>query len=282
MHNDIFDLQAYFTRIGFRQTESAGIGTLNTLVKLHAACIAFENLTPWLGLPVNIELDSVAQKLLFDGRGGYCYEQNALMRAALQGIGFEVTGLAARVLWQRPADAEPAQSHMILGVVVDGTPYLVDVGFGGQSPTAPLRLDIAAPQKTPHGSYRITPMRERYLVEVQIENDWAPIYSFDLQPQLAGDYKVFNWFCATHPQSRFVTELVAAIAGPEGRYALLNDKLSHYPCNGLPQQRTLATVRELSDALQEVFLLQLPRHPDLEYRLEMTLQRAKTAQGDAS
>ncbi len=35
-------------------------------------------------------------------RGGYCFEQNLLLKTTLETLGFAVTGLAARVRWMAP------------------------------------------------------------------------------------------------------------------------------------------------------------------------------------
>jgi arylamine N-acetyltransferase len=39
--------------------------------------IAFENLTSLLKQPVKLDLASLQQKLINEGRGGYCFEQNS-------------------------------------------------------------------------------------------------------------------------------------------------------------------------------------------------------------
>jgi arylamine N-acetyltransferase len=39
--------------------------------------IAFENLNSLLNQPVKLDLASLQQKLINEGRGGYCFEQNS-------------------------------------------------------------------------------------------------------------------------------------------------------------------------------------------------------------
>jgi arylamine N-acetyltransferase len=49
------------------------------------------------------------------GRGGWCFEHNTLFRHALEALGFSVTSLAARVLWNAPPDSPMGpRSHMLL------------------------------------------------------------------------------------------------------------------------------------------------------------------------
>ena len=259
-----FDLTDYLQRIDYRGQPSVDLDSLKSLITLHTETIPFENLSPFLGQPVEIDLASVQRKLVKEGRGGYCYEQNALLRAALRAIGFQVSGLAARVLWQAPANHQPAQSHMILRVEIEDTSYLVDVGFGGQTPTAPLRLDTSAEQATLHGLYRLRRVGGDYLLETKIARNWSPVYRFDLQKQSAGDYKVFNWYCSTHPDSRFVKQLVAARAFNGGRHTLLNRELRYYPLNGPGTVVHLAGPQALRDTLVDVFGISLQDGPEME------------------
>ena len=63
----------------------------------------------------------------------------------LTALGFEVTGLMARVLWMVPDHLPPRpRSHMVLAVRAPGddTTWLADVGFGGCVLTGPLGGDL--------------------------------------------------------------------------------------------------------------------------------------------
>src|SRR5471032_2344964 len=99
----MIDLDAYFARIGYDGPRMATLETLRALHRLQPQVIAFENLDPLLGRPVRLDASSLEQKLVHGGRGGYCFEQNLLFAHALRAIGFKVTELAARVLWNVPA-----------------------------------------------------------------------------------------------------------------------------------------------------------------------------------
>jgi N-hydroxyarylamine O-acetyltransferase len=261
------NLDEYFQRIGYIDRPSADLDTVKALVIQHTQSIPFENLNPFLGWPVHIDLPSVEHKLVRDGRGGYCYEQNNLFRAVLEAIGIEATGLAARVLWQIPQDSQPAQSHMMLHAKIEGVAYLVDVGFGAQTPTVPLLLDNEAEQCTPHGVYRVRRLGGDYLLESKIDGKWLPVYSFDLRKQSAGDYKVFNWYCSTHPQSRFVNELVAARAFSGGRHTLRGRELTYYPRQGPKMVFNLANLQELRHTLTDIFGIELPKGPEVSLAL---------------
>ena len=85
------DLDAYFQRIGYSGDCSPRLTTLQRIHQRHSQTIAFENLNSLLKQPVKLDLASLQQKLINEGRGGYCFEQNSLLRAVLLALGFEVT-----------------------------------------------------------------------------------------------------------------------------------------------------------------------------------------------
>lgn len=146
-----FNLDAYLERIGYKGPQSATPGTLEAVHALHPAAIAFENLSPLLGSPVMLDADSLQAKLVAGRRGGWCFEQNTLFRHALEALGFSVTSLAARVVWNAPTGAPIGpRSHMLLLVDLKGLPWIADVGFGGNVLTAPLRLEPHSVQPTPN------------------------------------------------------------------------------------------------------------------------------------
>src|SRR5262245_53576019 len=135
------DLDAYFSRIGYSGPKSATLEVLNAIAAAHIQSIPFENLDVLLRRPILLEPAAIFQKLVYDRRGGYCFEQNGLLMEVLASMGFQVAPLSARVRLQRPRDYTPPRTHVFLRVVIGGESWLVDVGVGGLSPTAAVRLD---------------------------------------------------------------------------------------------------------------------------------------------
>jgi arylamine N-acetyltransferase len=72
---------------------------------------------------------------------------------------------------------------------LDG-PYLVDVGFGGQTLTSPIRLDVGPVQQTRHEPYRIRERGELCQLESEIRGEWQPLYIFTTRPQPQIDLEV--------------------------------------------------------------------------------------------
>jgi N-hydroxyarylamine O-acetyltransferase len=252
-----FDLSAYFARIGYDGPRTATLETLRAIQLLHPQAIAFENLDPLLGRSPRLDIGSLRQKLVHSRRGGYCFEQNALFGHALRALGFRVTGLAGRVVWNRPDETPPPRSHMILRVEIDGVAWLADVGFG-LSPTGPLLFEPNLEQQTPHEPFRLTTDGGQFTLQAKLLGKWQSFYRFDLQVQEEVDYEVANHYVSTWPTSHFVTSLIAARAAPGRRYGLRGNQLSIRPLSGAGEQRVLESAAEMRGALSDLFGIAVP------------------------
>jgi N-hydroxyarylamine O-acetyltransferase len=262
------NLDAYLDRIGYSGPRTATLDTLKALHVLHPAAIPFENLNPLVGWPVALDVDALQAKMIAGGRGGWCFEHNTLFRQALEAMGFSVSSLGARVLWNAPPDQPTGpRSHMLLLVNLDGLPYLADVGFGGNVLTAPLRLEPHVAQSTPHEPHRLSPLENGFVLEASLNGDWMPFYRFTLEPQFPSDYEVSNWYLCHHPSSFFRHTLIAARTTLEGRYALRNNELSIHSKTGT-EKRTLPDAAALRSCLETDIGLHLPDSPELTSALE--------------
>lgn len=262
-------LDDYFLRIGFPDKPAVDIETLGKLQELHSQIIAFENLNPLLGLPFKLDMESLQQKLLKDKRGGYCFEQNILFRFVLEKIGFHVKGLIARVIKEGvPEGLITPRTHMLLLVTLNKDLFLVDVGFGGMTPTAPLLLEAREAQVTTLEPYRVVPNAHNYILEVSIQGNWKPLYSFDLEEQFLPDYEVSNWYTSMNSASRFMSDLFVSRTALGSRYILKNNQLSIRDIKKGSEKRLLNTVAELKKTLENIFGLKLPVEKGLDAKLE--------------
>ena len=254
------DLDAYFERIDYAGERAATLEVLSALQGAHTGVIPFEGIEPMLGRPVPLDIASLEAKLVRGGRGGYCFEQNGLFRRVLAALGFQVTPLAARVVWMEADDAPPgALTHMLLKVDLPEGAFLADVGFGGQSPTAPLRFETGAEQGTPHGIYRLMNQGAGLELQARLPDRWAPMYRFTLEPRVQADYEVGNWYTSTHPDSFFAKGLMVSRA-PEGRRInLMDTQLTTYFTDGRSEERTIASAGELHEVLTRTFGLRIDR-----------------------
>jgi N-hydroxyarylamine O-acetyltransferase len=258
------DLDAYCARIGYDGPRAPTLETLNALHRLHPLAIPFENLDPLLGREVRLDAESLHQKMVREERGGYCYEQNLLFANALRALGFDVTELAARVVWMVPPGVYLPRTHLLLLIALDSRRFVADVGFGGNVLTAPLRLDTPGEQETPHGPFRLVPERDGFVLQAEVSGAWASLYRFDFAEQVMADHEQGNWFVSTHPRSRFLTGLLAARPDAQRRLGLFNNELVVHTRGAGSTKTELKSVAELRDVLTDVFGIRLPADPKLD------------------
>lgn len=268
-------LDRYFARIDYGGPGTSSLDTLRSLHALHPLAIPFENLDPLMGRRVALDLASLERKLVSGRRGGYCFEHNLLFGEVLRELGFSVTGLAGRVCWNVPESASLPRTHMALLVNLD-QPYVADVGFGGLTFTAPLRLEAGAIQETRHEPMRILRSEGGFLMQVLLHESWQSLYRFDLQPQLPVDYEMANWYLCSHPDSRFRKELIAARPDIRCRYALRNNEMTIHRIRGQTERRRLASGSEIRRILEGDFRLALPEGEKLDPLLEQIAAGARS------
>jgi len=264
MRRPDIDVDAYLARIGYDGPRTPTLETLAGIHFCHPQAIAFEDLDALLKRPIDLTGPGLERKLVRGGRGGWCFEQNLLFSQALRAFGFTVTDLTARVLWSGDEEAITRRSHMLLRVMVDGEPFIADVGFGGQTLTGPIRLQLDIAQRTPHEDYRLVRVGDDFKLQALIGDSWRSLYRFDLQPQYPVDYEVASHFLTTHPSSHFRTMLRVARSLPGLRHGLQNNQLATHHVKGATEKRTLTSVAEIRDALADIFGITLPPAADLD------------------
>jgi N-hydroxyarylamine O-acetyltransferase len=247
------DMDAYLARIGLTCVGSPSPSVLRAVVAGHAAAIPFENLDIVLGRPIRLDIGSVQAKLVEADRGGYCFEQNTLLRAALEGLGFAVSSLMARVVWGAAAEAITPRTHMLLRVDLPDGAWLADVGFGHLTPTAPLMLGREEAQSTSHEDYRLRPLDGETLLQVRLGTDWKNVYRFSDMPSHAVDHEVGNWFTSTRPDGLFTSNVIAARPGTQRRATLFNGAVTIRDPDNRKERLMPATEAALRQALRDHF-----------------------------
>ncbi|WP_322053884.1 arylamine N-acetyltransferase family protein [Paraburkholderia bannensis] len=256
-HEYQINLNDYFSRIGYDGPREASLDVLRALHERHPRAIAFENLDPFSARRVSVALHEIDAKLVSSRRGGYCFEHNTLFAHVLMQLGFAVEPMAARVLYGHPAGASTPRTHMLLRVQVDGQAWLVDVGFGGASLSAPLRFDERGVQQTLLEPARLTPIDStEWKLETFDGHAWLDVYRFDDKPAQWVDYEVANWYTCASPQSFFRDNLIACVAHQGRRAVLFNDRYTERDANGQRlTERFIESVDELAQCLHECFNL---------------------------
>jgi N-hydroxyarylamine O-acetyltransferase len=249
------DLETYLSRIGYTGGLEPTTETLAALHRAHVLSIPFENLDIMLGRPIRLDLDSLQAKLVRGRRGGYCFEQNALFAAVLEYLGFEVTGLAARVTMGE--ERATPRTHMILAVDILGTRWLADVGFGGDTLLDPVSFDVHEPVQQGAWAFRLTDDGDVRVLWGLRGDGWLDLYTFTEEPQLPVDYEMANHFTSTWPRSPFVTKIIAQRSGLHERWMLIDDELRVERPDGTERWKVAGQEERLS-ILADRFELVLP------------------------
>jgi N-hydroxyarylamine O-acetyltransferase len=214
----VFDLDRYLHRVGLSGTPS-----LAELHRAHVTHILFENLDPLVGIPVSLEPDALARKMVDNGRGGYCFEHNLLFARALEALGARVEVMLARVRNGRPPTSVSALGHLLLRVEYEGAVWHADVGFGQGTLLEPIPFGPGGPYEQSGWSYRVVAEEQLLVLETATDEGWRELYAFVPEPVPPIDLEVNNWFICTNPQSPFVTRLLVTEHAQDGSRTTLSD-----------------------------------------------------------
>ncbi|MFK4182637.1 arylamine N-acetyltransferase [Streptomyces sparsogenes] len=259
------DLDAYLARVGWSGERRPTVAVLRALTTAHVTSIPFENLDPLLGSAPSLALPDLEAKMVRGRRGGYCYEHNTLLAAALKALGFRVTGLLARVRVGARGSLRP-RTHMLLLVEVPGErlSYAADVGFGsigGLLEAVPLVTGVefhAGPRRhrfvrEPHSG-----LEDLWVLQAFLGGEWEDQYAFTREPAERPDYEVANWHVATHPRSPFRHTLHAQRIVGDRHLALAGRTLTETYDDGTGKQRELVDDAELVAVLTADFGIEPP------------------------
>lgn len=219
----MLDLGAYMERIGLAGADTPSWPEIH---RAHATSIAFENLDPHRGIPVSLAPEDLERKLVTKRRGGYCFEQNLLLAAALEQLGLGVEPMLARVrVGGAPAGARPA-THLLLRVTdADGIRWHADVGFGLGTLLEPIPFgpDPDAVHRQSGWSFRVVADGAELVLQTLGGDGWSDVYGFVPQPAPRIDIEVSNWWTCTNPRSPFVFGLIASVNHADGRREAICD-----------------------------------------------------------
>jgi N-hydroxyarylamine O-acetyltransferase len=247
-------LGAYFARIRAGEATSS-LGALTEIQRAHRLAIPFENLDILLGRGISLEPQALFDKLVTRQRGGYCFEQNALLLGMLRALGFEARPLLARV-WLNATDTPP-RTHTLNLVHVEGEDYVADAGFGGSYvPPMPLVADEVV--GTSDGArHRLMRAGEHgWMLQRDAGAGWARQYSFTTEKVWPADLEAANHWTATRPDTRFTTLRIASGTLPDGHMALTGRTLT-VSRKGVVETREIAGAEEYRQVLGKSFGLDL-------------------------
>ncbi|THB80211.1 MAG: arylamine N-acetyltransferase [Desulfobacteraceae bacterium] len=249
-----FDLETYFNRIDYSGGTDISLNTLTDLHHAHFHAIPFENFDILLGRGIDLDPRAVFNKLVLMKRGGYCFELNGLFLHALLSLGFEARALLARVhLTGTPS----GRGHQLELVSIDGKDWVVDVGFGLNSPRRPLSIEMDKPLSEDGRTIRLTDGGHFGIMFQALENgEWKDLYSFDLGYVFAPDIAYGNHYTSTHPDTFFTNSRVAGIPFTGGGITLM-DRTLKITQNGRQDVQILPDSPAYLDAVTKHFGIEL-------------------------
>ena len=215
----MLDLDAYLARVGL-----GGRPSLTELHRAHVTAIPFENLDPRRGVPVSLEPEDLERKLVTERRGGYCFEQNLLLKAGLETLGADVAVYLARVRMGGVPGTPRPRTHLVLGVTDGGARWHADVGFGNGTLLEPIPFGPAGEHEQSGWRFRVVEDGpELVLQSSAVDGEWVDLYGFIPEPVPLIDVVTSNWYTCTHPRSPFVTGLIVSAQRPDGERMSLSD-----------------------------------------------------------
>ena len=264
------DLDRYLERIGWGQSLRPAYDTLAGLLRAHMTRIPFENLDVLLGRGVRLDLEALQDKLVVRRRGGYCFEHATLFRAVLERLGFAVKAHSARVTIALPRTEMP-RTHMFLTVALPEGTFVVDPGFGGLAPIAPVRIagSEAEPAGSASGSHWLVRSDAWRVMRTRTADKLVDCWATTLEEDHPVDFTMANHFVSTHPSSAFVNRMMLQSRSAEGSISVMNREvtLRRGDVPAVTQLRDRAALRALlvehfGFDLPEVGQLRVPAIPE--------------------
>lgn len=107
---------------------------------------------------------------------------NLPLWGVLSALGFDVTGLAARVVQPGAGGGPAPRTHLLLRVDLPDAPWVVDAELGGRALLAPIRIAPGEGDPAAAGPFRLALAGDEFEVQARVDTEWRPLYRFDLEP----------------------------------------------------------------------------------------------------
>ena len=242
--------QEYLKIIGMRSVET--VEDVSQMLKRHLELFPFNNLEILLnpGKILSLEERDIFEKIIVRKLGGYCFEHNKLIYIVLKTLGHDVSAKLARVVYGSQSDVPKTHRMSILKIA--GEDYLIDAGFGGYSPEEALALNGKKKNLflSPYWIEQVD--GNLYHMNGEREGKRFTYYTFDLNRSTESDFNLANYYTNTHPESKFVKDLIVTKRTADGMVAILNDSFSRISKEGRVE-RQVADKNDLEYILKNDF-----------------------------
>jgi N-hydroxyarylamine O-acetyltransferase len=237
-------------RIGLSSVPAADADGLRTAHRAYVSHVPFEDITVQLGESAVLEPGALVERVLTDGRGGYCFEVNTVLLELLTTLGFSVERRLA-IVGPRSAhaDGQPI-NHMALVVTTPAGEEFVAEGGWGEGPLDPVPLREGPVQVGPNVA-RLERDGDGWWFS-QHEFGTTPGYRFGDAPVTLDDFQQPHVRTSTSPDSMFVQTLV--VQQPyDDRVVTLRGRTTFVDGRGVRERAVLDSADELGAALKSLF-----------------------------
>jgi N-hydroxyarylamine O-acetyltransferase len=263
-------LDAYLARIGVPRPAQADAAALGEIHRAHALGFTWEAIDCFMGWPVSIDPQATWAKVVAGRRGGWCYELNGLLGAALAALGFSVTRLCGGVR-REDIGEDMVGNHLTLRVDLAEGSWLAETGLG-DALVDPIPLRLGGVSQRGYA----------FAIE-QADGDWLRFRnhpyaggpSFDFRPDYVDEARLagmHEWLRAA-AQSPFVNNLVVQRHFPDRIESVLNRTRRTVTPDGVREQ-PIGSAGELAGLLEGLFAIEVPE-------IEAVWDKAGQASGPA-
>lgn len=179
-------VKEYLKKLGCENATCINFKNLNQLVAQNAKTIPFENTYCYYQREICIDKDWLHEKVINKGRGGFCFELNALFYFLLKELGYDVYLHLGNVLLKE--GSKGPTTHVVLLVYLDNETYLVDIGFGKY-----LKSAVKVGNYNIGDQFRLKKNDNLWQLEVQCDTPddrgldkphggWTKCYTFSAKP----------------------------------------------------------------------------------------------------
>lgn len=258
LYESIPDVDAYLDRLRLGRPDRPDKEYLDRLVYAHQRYIVFENLDSYVyHRPVSLEIGKLFEKIILGGRGGFCFELNALLTQLLRDLGYRAYGCMARIL--RNKDFIPPVLHRGILIELEGRRYFCDVGYGGPMPPGALAVEDQAVLEKYGESYRMERADEVWWTLSRRTSGGCreKVIQFYTVPQREVNFIPISGYCANSPDSVFTQKLFLNRRTGRGSVSILGNVFTRAE-DGREEKQVINSRKEMRRIIESEFELNLP------------------------
>lgn len=220
MERELF-LKKYLDRIGIDGQLNPDLETLKKIQKQHLINIPFENIDIFINRSLELNTDSLFNKIVKEKRGGICYELNGLFLKLLREIGYDVKYISGRI-----REEGTYLDHILLLVNMDKEKYIVDVGFKDNY-LYPIKMVPNLIQENYRNTYKINKLdNDKYQLIKIVDNTETILYTFTTEEKKLSDFEMRCKDFETTPNTYFTNNPFSAIEREDGKVFITDKKLT--------------------------------------------------------